>query len=340
MPTTRVLAALATSTLLTVTSGCAAFSDDAAGATEAGGDLRVVASFYPLQYVAQQVAGERADVASLTQPGGEPHDLELAPRQTAEIAEADLLVYESGFQPAVDDSVEQNATGETLDATEVVDLRPLEDDHAEDEHTEDEHTGEEHAHEDEHAEEEHADEGHAEDDHDHGDVDPHFWQDPARMADLGDAVAERLADVDPDHADEYAANAADLRAELEELDAAYAETLASCERDTVVVSHDAFGYLDKYGLELEAINGLSPGAEPTPSDLARLQDLIEDEGITTVFSERLVSARLAESLASDAGVETAVLDPIEGLSDETADEDYVSLMRANLEALAQANGCR
>lgn len=328
MPTNRVLAALATSTLLTVTSGCAAFSDDASGATEAGGDLRVVASFYPLQYVAQQVAGGRADVASLTQPGGEPHDLELAPRQTAEIAEADLLVYESGFQPAVDDSLEQNATGETLDATEVVDLRPLEGEHADDEHADEEH-----------ADEEHAEEDH-DHDHDHGDVDPHFWQDPARMADLGDAVAERLADVDPDHADEYAANAADLRAELEELDAAYAETLGSCERDTVVVSHDAFGYLDKYGLELEAINGLSPGAEPTPADLARLQDLIEDDGITTVFSERLVSARLAESLAADAGVETAVLDPVEGLSDETADEDYVSLMRANLEALAQANGCR
>jgi len=48
---------------------------------------------------------------------------------------------------------------------------------------------------------------------------------------------------------------------------------------------------------------------------------------------------MAETLAADLGVETAVLDPIEGLSDETADEDYLSLMRENLTALQKANGC-
>jgi zinc transport system substrate-binding protein len=90
---------------------------------------------------------------------------------------------------------------------------------------------------------------------------------------------------------------------------------------------------------MEPIAGLSPGAEPTPADLARLQDLIGSEGITTVFSERLVSPRVSQSLADDVGVETAVLDPIEGLSDDTDDEDYLSLMRHNLAALEKANGC-
>jgi len=106
-----------------------------------------------------------------------------------------------------------------------------------------------------------------------------------------------------------------------------------------VVSHDAFGYLAKYGLYLEPIAGLSPEAEPTPADLARLESLIKTEGITTVFSETLVSPKMSETLANDLGIETAVLDPIEGLSDETADEDYLSLMRANLSALRKANGC-
>ena len=106
-----------------------------------------------------------------------------------------------------------------------------------------------------------------------------------------------------------------------------------------MVNHDAFGYLTKYGLELEAIAGLSPDSEPTAADVARLQDLIEDEGVTTVFSETLVSPETAETLARDAGVEADVLDPIEGLADTTADEDYLSLMRANLEALRAANGC-
>jgi zinc transport system substrate-binding protein len=116
--------------------------------------------------------------------------------------------------------------------------------------------------------------------------------------------------------------------------------LADCERTTVVVSHDAFGYLDRYGLEFEPIEGLSPGAEPTPADLARLQQLITEDGITTVFSERLASSKMADSLAGDLGLETAVLDPVEGLSDETSEDDYLSLMGQNLDALRKANGCQ
>ena len=159
------------------------------------------------------------------------------------------------------------------------------------------------------------------------------------MGDLGDAVAEELAEVDPDHAEDYRANAADLRADLEALDAEYADGLARCERDTVVVAHDAFGYLSRYGLEFEPIAGLSPDAEPTPADLAHLQEVIDDEGLTTVFYESLVSPDIAEQLARDTGAEVGVLDPVEGLTDETAGEDYLSLMRQNLTALEEANGC-
>jgi zinc transport system substrate-binding protein len=300
--------------------GCAAFSDDSAGPgapAASGGKVRVVASFYPLQYVAQRVAGDRSSVTNLTQPGAEPHDLEIPPRETGEIVDADLVVYERDFQPAVDDAIDQNATGETLDAAEVVGLEPR----SRDGH-------------------DHADDDAEQEGHDHGDLDPHFWQDPSRMAEVGDAVAERLGKLDPTHATEFTANAERLRGDLESLDRAYEQGLARCRRSTVVVSHDAFGYLTTYGLDMEPIVGLSPGAEPTPADLARLQDLIRAEGITTVFSERLVSPRLSASLADDLGITTAVLDPIEGLSDQTADEDYVSLMRQNLAALRKANACQ
>ncbi len=106
-----------------------------------------------------------------------------------------------------------------------------------------------------------------------------------------------------------------------------------------MVSHDAFGYLSKYGLHFEAINGLSPEAEPSPAHLAALQDLIEQQSITTVFTETLASPELAATLARDVGVSTDVLDPIEGLGDATRDQDYLSLMRANLAALQKANRC-
>ncbi|CAI9407118.1 metal ABC transporter substrate-binding protein [Nocardioides sp. T2.26MG-1] len=285
-------------------SGCAAFTDDGADPASSAGGVEVAAAFYPLAYVAERVGGDHVDVTNLTAPGGEPHDLEPSVEVTAEITEANLVVYERGFQPAVDAAVGENARGDVLDAADAVDLVPF---------------------------------------REHGvdsdELDPHFWLDPLLLADVGDAVAEQLADVDPDHAPDYRTGAAELRDDLEQLDQDYTEGLAQCDRTTVVVSHDAFGYLQRYGVDMEAILGLSPDSEPTPADLARLQDLIREDGVTTVFSESIVSAKSADALAEATGARSEVLDPIEGLTDRTEDEDYLSLMRANLSALEEANGC-
>lgn len=308
MPRRRLAAAaLATPLLL---AGC---GDPLAGG---GSGTRVVTSFYPLEYVAERIVGEHADVVTLTSPGVEPHDLELTVRRTAEVAEADLVVYEKGLQPAVDAAVAEHGPEQVVEATDVVELAPAE---AE-------------AHEGE-SEEEHAE-------HADADGDLHFWLDPVRLAEVAGEVAARMAEIDPDNAADYEANLATLRADLESVDAEYTDGLAECRLDTVVVSHDAFGYLEQYGLHFESIAGLSPDAEPSPKHLTELAGLIESEGITTVFSETLASPAMAQTLASDLGLDTAVLDPIEGLSDATAGEDYLSLMRANLAALQEANECR
>jgi len=300
--------ALASAALL---AGCGG-SDDTAG-----NGRSAVAAFYPLAWVTDRVAGNGWEVDNLTQPGQEPHDLDLTIAQTAALDSADLVVLQKGFQPAVEAAAD-NTDAPVLDAATAVDLVPAAE-------GDDDHEGESAG---EHAEED-----------DHGDLDPHFWLDPLLVADFADAVAAELGEVDPDRAQAYADNAADLRGELEALDEDYTTGLASCERSTTVVSHQAFAYLTRYGLEFEAIAGLSPDAEPTAADLAHLQEVVEADGVTTVFSERLVSPKMAETLADDLGVATGVLDPIEGLSDDTAEEDYLSLMRANLTALQQANGC-
>ncbi len=173
--------------------------------------------------------------------------------------------------------------------------------------------------------------------------DPHFWLDPTRLAAVADAVAQDLTEIDPPHAAAYAANAAALHGDLTDLDRQFADGLADCERHVIVSSHDAFGYWSKYGIEVAPVAGLTPDAEPTPAGIARLQRLIHDEGITTVFSERLASRALTDSLARDLGLHTAVLDPVEGLVDGgaegDADDNYLSLMRENLTALQEANGC-
>jgi zinc transport system substrate-binding protein len=170
--------------------------------------------------------------------------------------------------------------------------------------------------------------------------DAHVWLDPARMAGIVDDVTAALAEADPDGAAGYEANAAAYKAELADLDADFEAGLADCERDTIVVSHEAFGSLaERYGLRQEGISGISPDAEPDPRRIAELAALVEADGITTVFTETLVSPDVAEALARDAGVQTAVLDPVEGLSDESAGDDYASVMRANLDVLRVALGC-
>lgn len=292
-------------------SGCAAFSD--APSRPHDGSIDVVAAFYPLQYVAERVGGDLITVTDVTRPGQEPHDLELSPKQTAQVALADLVVYEKGLQASVDAATTQSGA-ELVDAGRVAGLEPMS------------HDG-------------HDDVGHDHGEEDAGDLDPHFWQDPLKLAAVGDAVAARLGDLDPTHRSTYLENAAALRTDLTALDHAYATGLADCARHTIVVSHNAFGYLSRYGLDVEPIAGLSPDAEPTPADLGRLHALIASDHITTVFGERLAPAELSATLASDAGVRTAVLDPIEGLTDETSTDDYLSLMRANLTALEKANSC-
>ncbi len=168
--------------------------------------------------------------------------------------------------------------------------------------------------------------------------DPHVWLDPGLFAQVVDGIEAALVEVDPAGAEGYASRAADYRGRLVELDGELRDGLATCGQRTIVTSHQAFGYLARrYGLEQVAISGLSPDAEPDPRRLAELTDLVRSRGVTTIFTEELVSPKVAETLAREAGVETAVLNTIEGVEDD--DEDYFSLMRENLAALRTALGC-
>ncbi|MBO0842824.1 MAG: zinc ABC transporter substrate-binding protein [Nocardioides sp.] len=313
----------ATAAVALTLSGCAAFTQEAPAAD---GQLKVVAGLYPLQWIAQQVAGRTTTVTNLTNPGQEPHDLELTPAETADVAQADVVVYLKGLQAAVDAAANQVAGGTALDVSHAARLVPL----SHGGHDDISHHGAGETADDEAQESKEALDG----------LDPHFWQDPTRLADVADTIARTLAKADPQHAATFRANAETVRSKLTSLDHAYAAGLAHCTRNTIVVSHNAFGYLDRYGIRVEPIAGLSPDAEPTAADLARLHDLIAKEGITTVFGERLAPPQLTESLARDAGVRTAVLDPVEGLDSATAHDDYLSLMRANLAALRKANACQ
>jgi zinc transport system substrate-binding protein len=278
----------------------------------AGGEpadrVSVVASFYPLSFVAERLGGQCVSVTNLTPAGTEPHDLELTPDAVGSIATADVVLYlGGGFQPAIEEAV-RDAEGRTVDVLAAVAAVPAEGEEAED--------------------------GIA--------VDPHVWLDPARFSDIVTATADALEGIDLPASCGLAAATERLRSDLGALDEEFRTGLSGCDHDAIVTSHAAFGYLaDAYGLRQEAIAGLEPEVEPTPIRMAEIVSLVRREGVTTIFTEELVSPDVAETLAAEAGVETAVLYTIEGLTQEdvASGDDYLSLMRENLDALRAALRC-
>jgi zinc transport system substrate-binding protein len=287
------------------------------GGRAADGRLSVVASFYPLQYATAQIGGDHVAITGLTTPGAEPHDLELSPRQVATVARADLVVYEKHFQPAVDAAVDGQAphTGFDVSPAARLDLVAVEDGH---------------------------DHGATQEEHSDGAAprDPHFWLDPLRFADVGDAIATELAARDSVNAAAYRANAQSFRASMTTLDAELRSGLRSCASRELVTSHAAFGYLSEaYGFHQVSITGLTPDAEPGPAALAGLTRHIRESGATTVYAETLVSEDVARTLARETGARLAVLDPIEGITSASKGRDYPTVMRANLEVLRTGQEC-
>ncbi|MFC8413271.1 zinc ABC transporter substrate-binding protein [Streptomyces coelicoflavus] len=285
----------------------------------------VVASFYPMEYLAEQIGGDHVNVTTLTEPGQEPHDLELSAKQTAQMGEADAVLYLKSLQPAVDEAIAQSDVKTKIDAATLTKLE----DHGDVEH---DHGGEEHA--DEHAEEEHSEGG------EHS-LDPHVWLDPVKYAEIAEGVAKSFEKADPDHADDYRKNAEALTKKLGGLDTAYKDGLKTTATKVFFTNHAAFGYLaERYGLTQEAINGLDPESEPSPARIKELQEEAKADGVTTVFYETLVSDKTAKTLAKDAGLKTDVLDPLEGITDKSKGDDYVAVMESNLKALQAALGAK
>ncbi|MET9589815.1 metal ABC transporter substrate-binding protein [Streptomyces sp. NPDC006516] len=322
IPTTAVAGAVALG--LTALSACSS-SDAAEGSGD--GKLNVVASFYPMQFLAEEIGGSHVSVTSLTKPGVEPHDLELSPQQIGGLSDADYILFLKNVQPAVDDAVAQAGVENTVDAAELTTLEShgsAVDGH---DHGADEHAGEEHEG------EEHAEDGAA--------LDPHIWLDPVKYAEVAEGVGKSLEKADPDNAADYRKNTESLVAELNKLDKAYETGLKNTATKTFITTHSAFGYLaERYGLTQEGIAGIDPETEPSPARIDEIHHVAEENKATTVFFETLASDKTAKTLAKDLGLGTAVLDPLEGITDKSAGADYIEVMESNLAALEKALGAK
>ena len=337
----RILAAACAAATALALSACSTTASSGGGASK-DGTLTVMASFYPLQYLAEKVGGEHVTVTSLTPAGAEPHDLELSPKMVDSLSNADAVVYLAGFQSAVDEAIEQHAPKTVIDvspAAELVEADSSANHPAEEEgHDHEAQSGEDADH--DHAGHDH--EGHDHEGHDHHhdmSADPHFWLDPTRMAKAATLVGDKLAEADSAHADVYKANAKALADELNTLSNTLVTKTSNCKVKTFVTAHTAFGYLaDRTGLTQVGISGLDPESSPSPARLAEIAQIAKEQGVTTIFTEALIDPKVAQTLADDLGITTAVLDPIESQTD--ASKDYAATMNSNIDALTKALDCQ
>ncbi|MFD4131861.1 metal ABC transporter substrate-binding protein [Streptomyces goshikiensis] len=305
-----------------------------AGAAGGGADgkLDVTASFYPLQFLAERIGKDHVKVDTLTKPGVEPHDLEITPKQTGRLGEADVVLYLKSLQPAVDKAVAQSGVKNVVDAAT---LTPLEVHGT---------SGHDHGGEEGHGEEAHGEEGHGDEHgHSHGEAaeDPHVWLDPVKYAEVAKGVGAALEKADPGHAADYRKNTDELVAQLTALNTEFEDGLKNTATRTFITTHAAFGYLaERYGLDQEGISGVDPESEPSPARMKDLQAVAKKENVSTVFFETLASDKTAKSLASDTGLKTDVLDPLEGITGKSQGADYFEVMRSNLKNLQKALGTK
>ncbi|MEK8132779.1 metal ABC transporter substrate-binding protein [Paenibacillus filicis] len=284
------------------------------------GKVNVVTSFYPLYDFTSKIGGSHVNVINLVPSGVEPHDWSPKSRDIQNLTNAEVFAYlGAGFEGWVGhtlDSMKKDAKVQVVEASRGITLIPGGDEHEAD----------------------HDKKG-KKDDHDHGSNDPHVWLSPVNAKQMALNIKEALVKADAAHKADYEANYKQLADKLDALNNQYKTQLASTSKKEIVVTHQSFGYLAKdFGLTQKAIMGLSPDAEPTSKDMKNILQFVKDNGVKYIFFEELVSDKMAKTLAKDAGVETLVLSPIEGLTEEqlSKGEDYISLMEKNLNNLLKA----
>lgn len=270
--------------------------------------LPVVASFYPLFFMAQQIGGDKAEVVNIVPAGAEPHDYEPTAQDMMRLENSRLIILNGGGLEAWSNNLEQNidpkktviiVAGKDLVSQSLTDNGQTR-------------------------------------------LDPHIWLDPPLAKKMLANILKGFIQADPANQIYYQANAAALQARLTSLDTSYRQGLSHCQKKDIITSHAAFGYLaTTYGLTQIPIAGLSPDAEPSPQQLANIIKFSKLNQVKYIFFESLTSPKLAQTIASELGAQTLVLNPLEGLTDQelAQGENYLSIMQANLKNLEIALVC-
>lgn len=278
-------------------------------------ELVVGTTFFPLQELTKAVVGSEGAVLSLVPPGVEPHSFEASPRVIAQMSQANAYVSLGIEFEAFEERLLESLPSSVIiipSATGIA-LIEIEDSNEEKAHDEDE------------------------DDQGHEGVDPHIWLSLTNAQQMVENIRAKLSSEFPEKADAFNTNALEYTQQLLQLDEEFREELASCEKNSILVTHDAYSYLAKdYGFRTISISGISPEVEPTPGQIKLLVDEAREHNIKYIFFEELVDPRVANTIAREVGAKTLVLSPIEGGEKGAT---FLSLMRENKENLKIAMEC-
>lgn len=281
---------------------------------QAADKLQVVTTFYPVYFLASEIAGEHADVKMLIQGGEDAHDYEASAKDVAMIQDADLFIYQDDemehFVPAVLKSLDSDKV-KVAKATQGLELL----------------RGDDHDHDHDHEDHDHAH---------HHEFDPHTWLDPIFYSQQAENIANALSTADPDHETDYMARKDELVKRLEELNQKFESELAHRQDRTIVVQHAAFGYLaHAYNLEQEAITSIFSTQEPSAAAIAQVQDFVKEHNVKVIYVEPTLNDTTAKTVAEATGAKLLPLRTLESLSkeDEEAGKDYFDLMEENLQSL-------
>lgn len=279
-----------------------------------GDNVSVVTTTYPLTFIAERIGADRIEINQLVKPGVAAHDFEPAPSDVRAISNSDLFIYN---HPAFESWALNAATASGDDGNKsTVAVQTITEEIEHEDHG-----------------------GQAQDD---DTLDAHVWLNPLEAQEQADRILSALIEVDPDGSQVYTRNADALDIELRALDELIAKQLSSCELDSVVVSHLAFGHMaEQYGFSQIGLAGLSPEFESGPSQLANVIERINELGIRHILQEPIVSDRLASTVSGETGAELLTLHPLEvrTASEASAGKSYLDIMKSNAESLATAMNC-
>ena len=275
----------------------------------------VSVSTFSIYDIVKHIADDSVTIVNMIPFGVDPHSFELTPKIMANIERSSLVLYSgAGLEPWIE---KLEFKSKAVDLSKYAKLRELGSDEFEF-----------HKHHDEQCA--------------HTKIDPHYWLDFSNMIKLANVITVDLEKILPQNRDIYRQNRDKYIEKMMKLDRYYTKYLGICKVNTVILNHNSLGYLaHNYNFHAESLSGLSPEADPSPSDIKRILREIEHDGVNTIFYENFVNSKVMKAISKDSNVKAEVIAPLGNITaDEArANETYERLMYKNLEKLSKAMLC-